>query len=404
MEMRTARARTAYTVRTRVGLNEEAVKALPIPECGNRITYYSGCVLQGIAAPPGFGVRVTAAGIRSFILSYRHKGKEHRITIGRYPTWSALTAVKEARLLRQRIDRGEDPLTERRAPEPVVKTVDKVLDDFLVGHVAGKRSAVATRQMLNRLVRPEIGKLDIYTVRRSHLMRMLDDIARDSGPWMADRILSVLRSAFNWYAIRDDDFTSPIIRGMTRVKNRSRDRMLSDDEIRRIWRAAEGQVVFGALVRFLLLTATRRNEAARMSRTELVTPDTWLIPARRYKTGVEMLVPLSAAAQAVLARMPGQLPFAGRYEDKPFRGFGRSKTALDKASGVTGWRLHDLRRTARSLMSRAGIAPHIAEQALGHKIKGVAGVYDRHSYEGEKRRAFHALAMLVAQIVGDCYG
>jgi integrase len=349
-------------------------------------------------------VRVTAAGIRSFILSYRHKGKEHRITIGRFPTWSALAAVKEARLLRQRIDRGEDPLTERRAPEPIVKTVDKVLDDFLAGHVAGKRSALATRQMLDRLVRPEIGKLDIYAVRRSHLMRMLDDIARDSGPWMADRILSVLRSAFNWYAIRDDDFTSPIIRGMTRVKNRARDRMLSDDEIRRIWHAAEGQGVFGALVQFLLLTATRRNEAARMSRTELVTPDTWLIPAARYKTGVEMLVPLSAAAQAVLARMPGKFPFAGRYEDKPFRGFGKSKTALEKASGASSWRLHDLRRTSRSLMSRAGIAPHVAEQALGHKIKGVAGVYDRHGYEVEKRRAFEALAALVSQIVGGGHG
>src|SRR5262249_15114388 len=86
-----------------LGLNEKTVKALPTPERGTGITYFTGATLQGVAAPPGLGVRVTAAGIRSFVLSYRHKGKEHRITIGRYPTWSALTAVKEARLLRQRI-------------------------------------------------------------------------------------------------------------------------------------------------------------------------------------------------------------------------------------------------------------------------------------------------------------
>src|SRR5271170_2196705 len=94
-------------------LNEETIKQLPIPETGNRITYFAGAVLQGAQAPRGFGVRVTASGAKSFIINYRIKGRECRYTIGQHPDWSALRAVREARSLRQRIDRGENPLEDR---------------------------------------------------------------------------------------------------------------------------------------------------------------------------------------------------------------------------------------------------------------------------------------------------
>jgi integrase len=210
--------------------------------------------------------------------------------------------------------------------------------------------------------------------------------------------LRVIRTAFNWWALRNDDFVSPIVRGMARVKETTRERILTDDELRKLWRAAEGQGVFGALVQFLVLTATRRNEATRISRAEVI-GDVWLIPALRYKTAIDHAVPLSPAAQAILAKLPSPYPFTVK-DGAPLRAFGKYKAALDQASGITGWRLHDLRRTARSLMSRAGVAPHVAEQALGHKVKGVAGIYDRHTYHTEKRAAFEALAKLVAEIVG----
>src|SRR6516165_9488012 len=97
-------------------LSEETIKRLPVPDAGNRITYFAGATIQGAKAPRGFGVRVTAAGARAFVLNYRLRGREHRFTIGAWPDWSALKAVREARNLRQRVDRGENPIADRALP------------------------------------------------------------------------------------------------------------------------------------------------------------------------------------------------------------------------------------------------------------------------------------------------
>ena len=94
-------------------LNEKTINALAVPVAGNTITYFAGATIQGAKAPRGFGVRVTATGARAFVLNYRLRGREHRFTIGAWPDWSALKAVREARNLRQRVDRGEDPLNDR---------------------------------------------------------------------------------------------------------------------------------------------------------------------------------------------------------------------------------------------------------------------------------------------------
>jgi integrase len=142
-------------------------------------------------------------------------------------------------------------------------------------------------------------------------------------------------------------------------------------------------------------------EAARMSRAEL-DGDVWTIPQARYKTGLELVIPLSPAAAAVLSKVPkigkGKLVFTtdGR---RPLGGFSKFKGDFDKACGVTGWTLHDLRRTARSIMSRAGVPSDHAERALGHVIGGVRGTYDKHQYHDEKRRAFEALAAQIECIV-----
>jgi Arm DNA-binding domain len=228
----------AATGQTR--LSEAIVKTLPLPPTGNKVHYFAGAILQGQPAPRGFGVRVTAAGVKSFVLNYRIKGREYRYTIGRYPEWSALRAVRQARELRQRIDRGENPLDDR-APAPTVKTVAEVLDDFISRYARNKdrplRSADEYERAFNRLVRPAIGKLAIYDVRRSNVVEMLDKIEDQSGPVMADRTLAYLRKAFNWHATRDDRFVPPIVRGMARTKarERARERILSDDEVRIIW-------------------------------------------------------------------------------------------------------------------------------------------------------------------------
>ena len=407
---------------TSANLNEETVKRLPVPSKGNRVTYFAGAVIQGAKAPRGFGVRVTAAGSRAFVLNYRLRGREHRFTIGAWPDWSALKAVREARDLRQRVDRGENPI-EDRTPVPARANVASMLDDFVTRHVRNNnqplRSADEYESAFNRLVKPRIGKLSVYEVRRSHVNKMLDEIEESNGPVMADRTLAYLRKAFNWYAARDDEFNVPVVRGMARIKpkERARTRVLSDEEIRIIWPALGAAGTFGALVKALLLTAQRRDEVAHMRRKEIDEHGIWTIPAERYKTKQPNHVPLSRAALAVIDTMPRHencdLVFPSRSKT-PFSGFGKSKAALDRAvlqalrkrakkgakvQPLPNWTLHDLRRTAKTLMVRAGVRPDISERVLGHVIAGVEGTYDRHSYVDEKRDALEKLAAMIERIL-----
>ena len=171
-------------------LSEETVKRLPVPDRGNRITYFAGATIQGAKAPRGFGVRVTAGSARSFILNYRLRGREHRLTIGAWPDWPVLKAVREARNLRQRVDRGENPLQDR-APPAAMKAVSTVLDEFITRYVRNKekplRSADDIESAFNRLVKPRIGKVGIYELRRSHIAEMTDWIEDNAGPVMADK-------------------------------------------------------------------------------------------------------------------------------------------------------------------------------------------------------------------------
>jgi integrase len=185
----------------------------------------------------------------------------------------------------------------------------------------------------------------------------------------------------NWHAARSDEFRSPIVRGMNRDAGRSRDRVLTDDELRAVWQAPSS--LFGSFIKFLLLTAARRNEAAKMERGELSASD-WTLPAARNKTNQDLIRPLSHAAQAVLAGLPNQGKFVFTRTGRTALGtFAELKKEFDAASGVTGWTLHDLRRTARSLMSRAGVPSDHAERCLGHVIGGVRGVYDRYAFREE---------------------
>jgi integrase len=214
---------------------------------------------------------------------------------------------------------------------------------------------------------------------------------------MANYTLAVVRRLFNWHSVRDENFRSPIVRGMGRAKAKEGDRTLTDEELRKVWSTAEGQGSFGSYLQFVLLTACRRNEAALMPWTEVKNGD-WLIPAARYKTNRDHLVPLSSAARTLLAKISktSELAFMppGRRKHSHW-----TKLAFDKACGVTGWTVHDLRRTARSLMSRAGVQSDHAERCLGHVIPGIRGVYDRHEFYQEKKIAFEALASQIERIV-----
>lgn len=384
-------------------LTDATVKSLPAPDRGSKITYFGGAMLGGVQAPPGFGVRVTAGGAKAFVLNYVAGGRERRLTIGQYGTWTPAEAVKRARELRQQIDDGVDPLADKRPvaePEPVV-TVEKVLQDYIARKVRGKMrpgSIKETERALLRQLAPRVGTVPVHELKRSRLMTALDEIEDASGPTQADKVLRHASIAFTWYAARDDDFRSPIIRGMARTKpaERARVRVLTDDELRAIWPSCNG--VFGAIVKLLLLTGQRRNEVSEMTWRE-VDGDVWVIPAERYKTGRLHAVPLSPAALAVVEARPKQADFVFTAGRRPFTSMSHAKHELDTAAGVTGWRLHDLRRTAKVLMVRAGVRPDISERVLGHVIAGAEGVYDRHSYLVEKRDALERLAGMVDRIV-----
>ena len=251
--------------------------------------------------------------------------------------------------------------------------------------------------------------MQIDAIKRTDIVRLLDGIEDENGPVMADKTLAFLSKLFSWHASRSDEFRSPIVRGMARTKpqERTRSRILSDEELRAIWRATgEYRHPFGPMLRFILLTATRRNEAVYAKRSE-ITDTEWTIPAARYKTKLDHLIPLSDMAMAQIWAGPLNLgvttqsanAFIFTSNGRAISGLGRHKRAIDEASGVTGWWTHDLRRTARSLMSRAGVSSDHAERCLGHVIGGVRGVYDRHEYVEEKKRAFEALASQIDRIV-----
>jgi Arm DNA-binding domain len=238
-------------------LSEKVIKELPAPASGNKVHWFTGAVLQGVPAPAGFGVCVTANGAKSFILNYYHQGAYRRFTIGRWPTWTALLAVKEARELRRAIDRGEDPLGARRREAAAAENTFKAIaEEFFKRAGADLRTSDRGQQDLERLAYAKIGARDVSEIRRSDIVRLLDSVADERGPAMADRLLAIIRRVMNWHATRSDDFESPIVRGMGRNASNARQHVLTDDEVRAIWGAVGSfPAIFHALVKFLLLTA-----------------------------------------------------------------------------------------------------------------------------------------------------
>jgi integrase len=435
-------------------ISEKIVAAIDVPAKGNKVHFFSGATLQGKKAPAGFGVRVTAGGTKSFVLFHRVDGRKYLETLGRWdenPQGGTLTvrdAIVRADKLAKDIKNGrrEDPRPDRTrrledgnnpeglkiggAYDPEAEEDDReqkhpgLLDMFVERYCRKEKELKSADQYAStfrRLVAPDVGDLPVFgegRLRRSHIVDMLDEIEDESGPVMADRTLAYVRKAFNWFAARNEDFTNPIVKGLRSVGTNSRDRILNDEELRDLWAALDVAenvpACYPRFVKSLLLTTTRRSEAALMHTREL-DGDEWTIPAERYKTGIDHLIPLSAAARELIGEKPdgangnSWFVFTTTHGAKGFSGFSKCKRQLDKTIAeirardgrepMPHWVLHDLRRTGRSLMSRAGVPSDHAERCLGHVIGGVRGVYDRHEYLDEKRDSFEKLAGLVALIL-----
>jgi integrase len=218
---------------------------------------------------------------------------------------------------------------------------------------------------------------------------------------MADASKAVLSAVAMWLARRNDDYTPPLVRGMSRVtdKARKRDRILDDDELRAVWRAAGENGFYGDCVKLLLLTGQRRAAVLDMKWDDVdLKAGIWVVPQpqRAKSTGGSLKLP--AVALDIIRRQPRLIGNDYVFVQRGIN-LGIAKTRLDTAAGVSGFTIHDLRRCARSLMARAGVRPDIAERVLGHAIGGVEGIYDRHQYLDEKGAALAKLAALIEVIV-----
>ena len=177
-----------------------------------------------------------------------------------------------------------------------------------------------------------------------------------------------------------------------------RDRVLDDAELRSVWKAADETGYGGDYVQFILLTAARRNEAADLQWDE-IDGDVWTLPAERNKTRVPLARPLSKAALRIVAAQPQQGPFVFSFTGQRPVGYERATTAIRRRTETAHWTLHDLRRTSRTLLSRAGIAADVAERCLGHSVSLLRRTYDRHPYKQEMAHAYEALARQIELIV-----
>jgi integrase len=360
----------------------------------------------------GQGLRlfVFPSGAKSWGMRYRPPGsrKVAKLMFGKWPAVTLAEARVAVANAKREVSRGVDPAAAKKKAKAADEiaagnTLRAVVERyFQQPEVRRLRTADQRRATFERLIFDKLGGRPIHEIKRSEVVRLLDDVAAKRGLRAADEALFVLRVVHDWYAVRDEDFRPFLVKGMRRTtpKSRRRTRVLDDHELRAVWLACEGQGVFGAYVRFLLLTATRRTEAAR-TRWDEIKGDTWVIPAERFKSEREHTIPLSKAALALLEKQPRIMGCGLVFTNgqRAIAGFSRYKAKLDKASGVTGWRLHDLRRVSRSLLSRAGINADVAEMCLGHTLGGLRATYDQHRYEAEKRHAFEALAAQIEQIV-----
>ncbi|MCK1443109.1 integrase arm-type DNA-binding domain-containing protein [Bradyrhizobium sp. 2] len=383
----------------------------------------------------GFVARKLDSGAVTFGYRYRDKttGRQRWLGLGLHGNITAEQARDFAKKAAGEVADKKDPqgeLQEARAEAKreelaAINTVNAVLDAFEKDHVDGLRSGDQVKAAFTNHVRPRIGDKSIYDLKRSDITTLLNEVKAESGPVMADRVLAHVRKAFNWQMVQDDEFKSPIVRGMakTKPKERARKRILADDEIRDVWAALdqiEQPACYPRFVKSLLLAMTRRNESARMHTDELE-GDLWIIPGSRYKNKQDHVIPVPPAISELICERPagckknswfvfstttsgGQLDGA-----KPFSGFSKAKKELDRIiaeirkkegrAPMKQWQLHDLRRTGRSLMSRAKVDADHAERCMGHVIGGVRETYDRYEYLDEKRVAFEALAAMVDMIL-----
>lgn len=379
----------------------------------------------------GLYLVVQPSGAKSWALRFRWAGKPAKLTLGRWPLIGIADARAAASEAIDKIERGQNPAAEKKATkaarlEAQLSERDKIrtlIEQFDRRHLASLKSGATVKRELDRHVVSEWGERDIHDIAKRDVIDLLDGIADSGRVVTANRVRAYLNKFLNWCVERDIVAMNPATGIKPVAKEVSRDRVLSDDEIRWFWQACEAiKQPWGPMGKLLLLTGQRLNEVTCMTESE-VSGSLWHLPAERTKNGRAHDVPLSEAALNVLAEIDQIEGDRGLYHtttgETPLSGFHKGRhhiadqmqaiaqSELAAAVVIPHWTFHDLRRTAATGMARLGIAVRVTEAVLNHVSGtggGIVAVYQRHDYADEKRRALDAWAGLVAQIVDSNAG
>jgi integrase len=358
---------------------------------------------------PGFFLRVTPHGTRTFGIVYTtREGRLRRCTLGPVGPVGLAEARARAKRLRGAVAQGDDPHGDQmkaRRQRLTAATVEDLVEAFLAS-----KEALAwrpkTRQEFARILRaevaPALGHLKPEEVKRGEIRALVDRLS-DRAPVMANRVFEVTRRLYTWAIGKDLVETSPCVGLSKPSPETQRDRVLTEDEIRAVWAGCDAEPgIIADPFRLMLVTAQRRGEVLSM-RWQDVDGPWWTIPAELAKNGLAHRVPLSRQAVAILERLRkranGPWVFPSPTTDRPIENPQKAAERLRERSKVLDLRLHDLRRTAASLMTGMGISRLTVKKILNHAERDVTAVYDRHSYDPEKRSALEAWGRRLEAIV-----
>jgi integrase len=377
-------------------LTDAGIKRLRAPRAGNKITYDSDVA--------GFGIRVTAAGARSFVFNYRTRsGRERRHTVGSHPDWRTTGAREEARRLRRLVDEGGDPLADIEA-ERDAPTVAELCDRFELEHLPRKRPGTAAdyRRMLRNHIRPHFGQhTKVADVDFSHIDALHRKISKAGYKHRANRVVAVLSKMFalamRWKLRSDNP-----CKGIERNQEGKRKRYLSGDELVRLTTALAGHPDRQAadIVRMLLLTGARRGEVLTAKWADIdLGAGTWSKPASTTKQAADHVVPLSAPARQLLSAIAGKGPVATYVF--PSHGAAGHRTTIKrnwrqitKAAEIAGLRIHDLRHSFASQLASGGASLPLIGALLGHSNPVTTARY-AHLYDDPQRAAVERVGAAV---------
>ncbi len=356
-------------------LTDLSIKALKTPEKGAII--YPDDILSG------FGVRVSEGGTKSFVLT--HGPLRRRETIGRVGILGLADARGEAKRRLAEYTLGKT--------QPRATSWSAALEEYLREFVATHKAR--THRDYARVLRKHFrfGDLKLSQVNQEEIERKLARLS--DTPSERHHAFVVLQTFLRWAHRKNYLDTNPMERMRTRYRYKPRERILSDDELRRVWIAA-GDGTFGSIVKLLILSGQRVGEVSKLT-PSMVGENIVTLPSSLTKNGRAHAFPVASAAQALLRAEctpvcpPTKLLFPARGRpDRPFNGFSKSKAALDRASDVTDWTLHDLRRTFASGLASLGVPIPVVEKLLNHvsgTFSGIVGVYQRYDFMPEMREA-----------------